>query len=283
MNYRRIYEQLIQVSKSKNRICSDVEYFESHHIIPDFMFINRRRNVRKELYGHIPGDSNSSNNLVLLTPREHLIAHMLLCKIYRGTTYEWACLSSLLIMMNGGQIGSRLKLNRQVLNDSIGKAKLYQSMKSKARLALSQKYKGKIMAKDLVTGEILGMVDKTHPKVISGEWCHHSKGKTHSVDHNTKIKIATSGLKNGNAKEYTDEVLMNSYIEACKKAGALVSYNLWVAHSKKIGLPQCQFIKGSFRFEGKGFQGMVSTTEAKLGLKRNTNRKFSKTLMTLWQ
>jgi hypothetical protein len=65
MNYEKIYTQLIDRAQSENRQKGCGVYFESHHIIP------------KCLTG-----SNDKTNLVLLTAREHYVAHKLLCEIY---------------------------------------------------------------------------------------------------------------------------------------------------------------------------------------------------------
>lgn len=61
MNYQRIYDQLIMRGQQRGDI---LEYTERHHIIPKCM-------------GGIDED-----NIVVLTAREHLIAHWLLHKIY---------------------------------------------------------------------------------------------------------------------------------------------------------------------------------------------------------
>lgn len=61
MNYNRIYYELID--KARNRKIDDLEYYESHHIIPKCM-----------------KGSNKPENLVNLTAREHFIAHWLLHK-----------------------------------------------------------------------------------------------------------------------------------------------------------------------------------------------------------
>lgn len=63
MNYNKIYNNLID--KSKNRIVSNNIYFESHHIIPRCM-----------------GGKDNVENICLLTPEEHYLAHQLLIKIY---------------------------------------------------------------------------------------------------------------------------------------------------------------------------------------------------------
>lgn len=61
MNYRKIYESLID--KGRNR--SVDTYTESHHIIPRCI-----------------GGVDTEDNLVDLTPEEHFVAHQLLIKIY---------------------------------------------------------------------------------------------------------------------------------------------------------------------------------------------------------
>ena len=65
MNYKKIYDQLIERSQTENRKKGCGIYFERHHIVP------------KCLNG-----SNDKTNLVLLTAREHYVAHKLLCEIY---------------------------------------------------------------------------------------------------------------------------------------------------------------------------------------------------------
>ena len=59
MNYERIYNQLIEKRKSSNLD----GYVENHHILPRSL-----------------GGSDSEDNLVKLTAREHFIAHLLLAK-----------------------------------------------------------------------------------------------------------------------------------------------------------------------------------------------------------
>ena len=61
MNYEQIYNQLI--NRAKTRILNG--YKERHHIVPKCI-----------------GGTNTLDNLVLLTAREHFIAHKLLCEIY---------------------------------------------------------------------------------------------------------------------------------------------------------------------------------------------------------
>lgn len=65
MNYSRIYDELISRAYSENRVKGNGIYYEKHHIIPRCI-----------------GGNNSKLNLVLLTAREHFIAHKLLGEIY---------------------------------------------------------------------------------------------------------------------------------------------------------------------------------------------------------
>lgn len=63
MNYKRIYDKL--VTGKSTRVKDVHTYYESHHIIP-----------------RVLGGGNEKSNLVLLTAREHFIAHRLLSKIH---------------------------------------------------------------------------------------------------------------------------------------------------------------------------------------------------------
>ena len=76
MDYKRIYDDLMQsrllMKESRIEKRKQGEYFESHHIIPKSM--GGLGDVRK------PKDAN----IVLLTGREHYIAHALLFLIYRN-------------------------------------------------------------------------------------------------------------------------------------------------------------------------------------------------------
>lgn len=65
MDYEKIYKRLIERSTTENRKKSSDVYYEQHHIVPKCL-----------------GGTEDKKNLVLLTAREHFIAHKLLCEIY---------------------------------------------------------------------------------------------------------------------------------------------------------------------------------------------------------
>lgn len=69
MNYQRIYSQLIEDAKNNPKPNT---YKEKHHIIPKCQ-----------------GGSDEQDNLILLTARQHFLAHWLLYKIHGG--YKLAC------------------------------------------------------------------------------------------------------------------------------------------------------------------------------------------------
>ena len=80
MNYQNIYNNLIINAKSEYRIKYNGTYYEKHHILPKCL-----------------GGDNSFNNLVLLTAKEHYIAHKLLILIYpknKGLIFAFWRLSS---------------------------------------------------------------------------------------------------------------------------------------------------------------------------------------------
>ncbi|MDR2873954.1 MAG: HNH endonuclease [Methanobrevibacter sp.] len=73
MNYEKNYYDYIEYVKTLDRKKGEGIYYESHHIIPKSM-----------------GGDNSKDNLVLLTAREHYLAHYLLYKIYKNSKMIFA-------------------------------------------------------------------------------------------------------------------------------------------------------------------------------------------------
>ena len=71
MDYKVVYDNLISTRKSRAPL--DTQYYEKHHILPKSK-----------------GGSNSKDNLINLTPREHFLAHWLLWKIYKDSSTRTA-------------------------------------------------------------------------------------------------------------------------------------------------------------------------------------------------
>lgn len=75
MNYKKLYENLIKSAQNNPK---EDSYKELHHIVPECV-----------------GGTNDLNNKVLLTARQHYLAHWLLYKIYKNSSlvHAWHCMS----------------------------------------------------------------------------------------------------------------------------------------------------------------------------------------------
>jgi hypothetical protein len=89
MNYQSIYQKLI--SNAKARVRPEC-YCEKHHIVPRAL-----------------GGSDDDSNLVILTSREHFIAHALLARIHGGLMWQ------ALIIMKGGK-GKKRYINSRLFD-----------------------------------------------------------------------------------------------------------------------------------------------------------------------
>ena len=112
MNYQRIYDDLI----AKRRVSPPVGYSERHHIVPRSM-----------------GGANHKDNIVILTAREHFVAHALLAKIHGGR--QWTAVA----MMRGkSEVSSRTyeivrRAAAQSCSDRMRGKKLSEEHKQKLR------------------------------------------------------------------------------------------------------------------------------------------------------
>jgi hypothetical protein len=101
MDWEKIYSSLIKKAKSQNRVKSSSIYYENHHIVPK----------------HI-GGTNEITNLVLLTFREHYLAHYILWRIYKRPQDKIAYL----MRSNQKEEAQRIRVNLAVsANRSTGK------------------------------------------------------------------------------------------------------------------------------------------------------------------
>ena len=117
MNYQKHYDNLIQ---SRKKACSfgNLEYWEKHHIVP------------KCLKG-----IDEPENLVLLTAREHYIAHWLLTKIYKendSLKYAFYCMQW---NKNKRTLTSRQVERLKILFNLINKNKKSEHAKNKMKIA----------------------------------------------------------------------------------------------------------------------------------------------------
>jgi hypothetical protein len=84
MDYKRIYQTIVEKVKQQDRKKVKGVLYENHHIIPKSL-----------------GGSNNRDNLILLTPKEHYICHRLLVEIHKGTPNENKMYYAMWCMING--------------------------------------------------------------------------------------------------------------------------------------------------------------------------------------
>ena len=191
--YKQLYKEIIATAKLEKREKNSRVYYESHHVVPEFMFKNRKRTGPK---GHLDGNPDSVDNLVLLTFQEHLMAHYYLYEILKDTRYEYSAGSALqffFIKATGGHIRQRTlsEVDKKFLDEMAHLREIGIASISKART-------GKMPVVDAITREKIGSIPVDHPKVLSGEWVHHSKGVKQTWKPRSQV-----GENNGNYKEMT--------------------------------------------------------------------------------
>jgi hypothetical protein len=242
MNYSKIYQDLCE--RGKLRIKVRGSNLERHHIIPTFFFRKNKRNLRYK-DGIYDGDGEHIGNITYLTPREHFIAHLLLCKIWKNTKWEYRCYTSVKMFLIGGNVN----IKRKVFENS---SKLYEKYKIEANKKISKGKSGTMPAKDSITGERVGIVELDHPNVVSGKWVHITKGIKKTEEQ--RKRYSKNGTENHNSK-YTDEQLLDSFKKCCYYYQKTVSSSLWIIYSKAHSLPYLTSWK-KFRFDNRGFDGM---------------------------
>lgn len=193
--YQTLYKEIIDQAKLQNRQKGQGVYYEWHHIVPEFMFKNRRRTGPK---GHLDGDPNHPDNLVLLTFQEHLMCHYYLYEIHKDTRYGYQSGAALqFFFTKTGTNHQRQKNLSEVDQDFLNSMA---HLRELGIQSISKARKGKMPVVDAVTRESKGSVPVDHPKVLSGEWIHHSKGKP-----GHKNQTSKKGILNTNYKEMTSE------------------------------------------------------------------------------
>lgn len=162
MNYKRIYDELI--SKAHKRIINSTEYTEKHHIEPRCI-----------------GGTNDPNNIVVLFPEEHLLAHLLLVKIHP--------LNEKLVYAANAMSNGFNKVNRINI-------KQYGWFKRKHSKIVSKNTKGKVTVVDLNDGKTKQVTKKEFD--LNDQLVGPSKGKVNVYDTEKGKFVSVS------TKEYYD-------------------------------------------------------------------------------
>lgn len=169
MNYKNLYSTIVEKASLRGLNKTKLDgYFEAHHIAPRCM-----------------GGSDDSYNLVLLTAREHYIAHLLLAKIYP----ESSGLHLAVILMTGRS--KNLGYNKN--------SKLYAA--SKVKLAALYSGDNAPSFKDF-TGQRFGRlttIGLAGWRQRSRDGCHESRWLC-ECDCGEYIEVAGKNLQQGNTQ-----------------------------------------------------------------------------------
>lgn len=124
-HYLNRYNKLINFRKN-NPLPND-QYGEMHHITPKCI-----------------GGTNDQNNLVMLSGREHYIAHYLLAKAYPKKKGLWYAFNMMKRISNGKSVlyeAARKHISKNISNDKIRAEKISSSLKGRV---FSDEHKAKI-------------------------------------------------------------------------------------------------------------------------------------------
>lgn len=194
MNYEKIYDSLIfrAISEDRKRhpkSHKDYIYYERHHILPRCL-----------------NGTNDKSNLVLLTAKEHFLAHLLLVKIYpTNLKIVWA--ATMMSTCNGKnerntnktyawirQLQSELQTGRKfseesrkkMSNSAIGKPKPIRTVEHRQKISIANT--GRKFSKDVVE-----------------QRAKHLRGKPLSEEHKLKISMANKGKPKNNQSQESIE------------------------------------------------------------------------------
>lgn len=144
MNYEKNYYDYIAYVKKQNRFKGDGNYYEVHHIKPRSC-----------------GGSNKKENLVLLTAREHFLAHYLLTKFTQGEEKKKMCLAFKCMSRDKNQLrymNSRLYTSVNLIGElnpnygktwseevrkKMGSPKIGKKVSEETKKKMSESHKGK--------------------------------------------------------------------------------------------------------------------------------------------
>lgn len=209
MDYNKIYTHLINRALDECRIKCDNIYYEKHHIIPRCL-----------------NGSNDKTNLVLLTAREHFIAHKLLCKIYPDNDKLQYALWAMINLNNSNQsrlykITSREYQSARTSYIQLAKKpksaehrlKLKQSWTDERRQAESCRKLGKKINYKNGVSPLKG-TKKPKELILRGE-LHYNFGKNLSSETKTKIKNTLTGYLHSDVtkQKMKDSANNKPYIE----------------------------------------------------------------------
>lgn len=184
MNYIKTYNKLIIKAKLESRKKSNGVYYEAHHIQP------------KSFGGKGDGRNTVHPNIVLLTPKEHYIAHLLLVAIYPNSPAMHKALWNMCNVKKDLRFKPSAKTYCKIRTEYIKNTK--GSNNHFFGKTHSDKSKLKIGQASLNRKTFLG---KKHTEETKQKIAECRKGKLLSKETKSKISLSISGGNHYNAKQ----------------------------------------------------------------------------------
>lgn len=198
MDYEKIYNQLItrgqirQCGKNRKILKNEIGLVEDHHIIP--------RSI---------GGNNDKNNRVFLTPEEHVVAHLLLVKIYNKPELIYAANWMTNRIQNNKEYGWIKRQTATVLRNNLTGKPRSEDSKEKQSNTVKEKYKN-----GYISGRVGMPLTKEHKEKISIA----NKGKVIETKSKSDLNgyILRYGVMEGTKQYNIDSKLKDSWsLDAC--------------------------------------------------------------------
>ena len=239
--YLTWHDNIIAKAKSVNRSKGEGVYYERHHIIP-----------------HSMGGKNDSENLVLLTAKEHFVGHHLLAKML-GSKMSYA-----FWMMCTSKAGSNTQ------ERYVPSARVYEEAKKRHSETLSASRKGKkhsAETKAKMSASMKGI--KRSPEACLN-MSKSKKGITISPEHRAKISARHKGKI---VSDETKAKLFAAYKNRSPEEKARISAKLSAARkgvpSRKVTCPHCGLTGGVSNMTRWHFDNCKRRQAEKLEAERN--------------
>ena len=228
MNYQRIYDQLI--SRGQQRTLVEGAYYESHHIQPTSL-----------------GGSDDPENLVMLTGREHFIAHWLLYKINQvpENAFAWHMMAQPGNGLHAGRARSRhYEYARRAFAKHIGDVHRGKKLTKDHRRKLSESKRGpknymfgkkhteerKRQISEGQRGEKNQFYGKTHTPEVRKRLSDAAKSRVgelanaYGMHHSEEMKRKLSEMNKGKPRAKPHEIVRCSH---CGKEGIKPNMTRW--------------------------------------------------------
>ena len=235
MNYQKIYDSIVQKAKSENRIKlkrtdENFIYYENHHIIPRCL-----------------GGSDDKSNLVLLTAREHFIAHKLLVEIYPKDYKLVYSLHNMIFKKNS----KNLQRNYKISSREFERIRIKFSIVHSSRI-ITEELRNKLrLAQKGVKNHNYGKPrsDETRKKISEA-----NKGRRFSEEHIEKLRTSHRGyihtqeqkekirLGNLNKKVSLETIVKMKIAKSNQSKETRLKISQALKNQPKINCPHCNKI-----------------------------------------